>query len=47
MTKHKGNHNRSSGFISVIKHILQNFCFDFLGVYNIYTENSFANKLTR
>ena len=26
---------------------LQNFCLDFLGLYNIHIENSFVNKLTR
>ena len=33
----------------VIKHtqISQNFCFDFLGLYNIYIKNSFVNKVTR
>ena len=33
----------------VIKHsrFSQNFCFDFLGVYDIYIDNSFVNKATR
>ena len=26
---------------------LENFCLDFLGLYNLYIENSFVNKLTR
>ena len=38
----------SSGFISDKTHMdYHRTCFDFLGVYNIYIENFFANKLTR
>ena len=46
---HKGNHGREGVFICDERHadFLQNFCLDFLGLYNTYIENSFVNNLTR
>ena len=43
--KRKGNHSCEGVFI--FDKNTQNFCLDFFGIYNIYIENSFANKVTR
>ena len=46
--KHKENHSREGVFIcDKTRRFSQNFCLDFLGLYNIYIENSFVNKVTR
>ena len=43
MRKHEGNQSREGVFICDTRHadFHKIFCLDFLGLYNIYTENSF------
>ena len=44
-TKRKGNHSCEGVFI--FDKDTQNFRLDFFGIYNIYIENYFANKVKR